>query len=105
MSDSTEKDSVISEAPYHHYSEEVISSDYDHEEEKLVKLITLQKIPDIEEQERSRKLWIPLEPVEDIDDYQHLFESQQDEELEETEFLRPSALPEAPMLKQGKEKK
>jgi len=108
-SDSTEKDSLISEAPYHHYSEEVISSDYDHEEEKVVKLITLQKIPDIEEQERSRKLWIPLEPVEDIDDYQTLFESEHDEVLEETEleeiFMRPSALPEAPMLKQGKETK
>merc|ERR1711892_666094 len=75
-SDSTEKDSLISEAPYHHYSEEVISSDYDHEEEKVVKLITLQKISDIEEQERSRKLWIPLEPVEDIDDYQNLFKSE-----------------------------
>merc|ERR1711892_508290 len=105
ISDSTEKESLISEAPYHHYSEEVISSDYDQEEEELVKLITLQKIPDIEEQERSRKLWIPLEPVEDMDDYQHLFESEQDEDLEETEFLRPSALPEAPMLKQGKETK
>merc|ERR1712106_57904 len=104
-SDSTEKDSLISETPYHHYSEEVISSDYDHEEEKVVKLITLQKIPDIEEQERSRKLWIPLEPVEDIDDYQNFFESEQEEVLEETEFLRPSALPEAPMLKQGKEPK
>merc|ERR1711892_887872 len=105
ISKSTEKDSLISEAPYHHYSEEVISSDYDHEEEELVKLITLQKIPDIEEQERSRKLWIPLEPVEDMDDYQHLFESEHEEALEETEFLRPSALPEAPMLKQGKETK
>jgi len=50
-----------------------------------------------------------LEPVEDIDDYQSLFESEHDEVLEKTEleeiFMRPSALPEAPMLKQGKETK
>lgn len=73
------------------------------------KLVKLEKIEEFEEQDRSRKLWIPLKPVEDIEDYQHTFEVEQNGVMGDTEvdedFLRPSALPLAPMLKQEKEDK
>ena len=68
--------------------------------------VELEKITGIEEQDKNRKLWIPLEPVEDIEDYQNMFEAKHDVLFEKTEvdedFFRPSALPEAPMLKQEK---
>ena len=86
------------------YDENV--SENDHTEEKIVKLVKLEKIPDIEDKERGRELWIPLEPVDDIGDYQEIFEVEDHEEdNDQNYFLRPSALPEAPMLKQEKEKK
>ena len=81
----------------------------DDSKETVFKLVKLEKTPDIEEQERSRELWIPLEPVDDIDDYQQMFEvddhKDQEENFDQDYFLRPSALPEAPMLKQEKEHK
>jgi len=84
-------------------------SENDHSEEKIVKLVKLEKTPDIENQERGRELWIPLEPVTDIGDYQEIFEVEDhkdhEEENDQDYFLRPSALPEAPMLKQEKEHK
>merc|ERR1712123_247752 len=105
LSDSTEKEDFISESPSLTYSiEDDPSSEY--EENRFVKLITLKKMPDLEEQEGNSKAWIPLKLVEDKKD---TIESEHDEVLDETEFedifLRPSALPEAPMLKQGKETK
>merc|ERR1712083_975716 len=76
---------------------------------KLVKLVKLEKTSENEEQERSSNLWIPLKPVSDIIDYQDYQEQDEEDEDDETEvedhFLRPSALPEAPMLKQEKELK
>ena len=71
------------------------------------KLVKLERIEEFEEQDRSRKLFIPLKPAEDIEDSQHNFEVEQDGVMEETkvdeDFVRPFALPEAPMLKQEKE--
>jgi len=81
----------------------------DHSEETVFQLVKLEKTPDSEEPERSRELWIPLEPVDDIDDYQQMFEVEdhkdQEQNFDQHHFLRPSALPEAPMLKQEKEHK
>jgi len=78
-------------------------------DENLVNFVELKNKHDSEvEEERTRKLWIPLKPVEDIDDYEDLLEPSKD--LEENEnvddyFLRPSELPDTPMLKQEKEYK
>ena len=74
-----------------------------------VNFVELEKKPGTEvEEERSRKLWIPLKPVNDINDYQDVLELNND--LEEDKnvddyFLRPSELPDTPMLKQEKEYK
>merc|ERR1719481_804695 len=53
--------------------------------------------------EGNKVLWIPYKPVEDIQDYQSVFqpESERSDDTYE-EFLRPSDIPEAPMLKQEK---
>ena len=68
-----------------------------------VKLISLDKANDLEEKERSKVLWIPLNPSENIEDYQTLFEPQGEiEEDKQEDFLRASEIPEAPMLKQEK---
>ena len=81
----------------------------DHSVGTAFQLVKLEKTPDIKEQERSRELWIPLDPVDNIDDYQEMFHVDYNEVHEENEnqepFQRPSALPEAPMLKQEKEHK
>ena len=58
---------------------------------------------EIKEQERSKVLWIPLNPVENIEDYQNMFASENDRSFNvDEDFLRPSDIPEAPMLKQEK---
>merc|ERR1711892_1050447 len=98
-----EIEDFISESPSLTYSvDEDPSSEY--EENRFVKLITLKKMPDLEEQEGNSKSLIPLKFVEEKKD---TFESDHDEFLDKPEFedifLRPSALPEAPMLNQGKE--
>merc|ERR1719425_119763 len=62
---------------------------------------------DISEQEDTieakKVLWIPYKPVDDIQDYQSVFQpdSKRSDDTYE-EFLRPSDIPEAPMLKQEK---
>merc|ERR1712013_904131 len=59
---------------------------------------------ELEEKKKTKKvLWIPYKPVEDIQDYQSVFEpdSERSDDTYE-EFLRPSDIPEAPMLKQEK---
>merc|ERR1719320_697309 len=81
----------------------------DHSLGTAFQLVKLEKTHDIKEQERSRELWIPLDPVDNIDDYQEMFHVDYNKVHEENEnqepFQRPSALPEAPMLKQEKEYK
>jgi len=65
---------------------------------------------DISEQEdtieANKVLWIPYKPVDDIQDYQSVFQpdSERSDDTYE-EFLRPSDIPEAPMLKQEKSAK
>eukprot|EP00092_Neocalanus_flemingeri_P042270 GFUD01046141.1.p1 GENE.GFUD01046141.1~~GFUD01046141.1.p1 ORF type:complete len:652 (+),score=183.46 GFUD01046141.1:49-1956(+) len=89
------------------YSEEHYEASVDHKE-KPIEIVALEKIPELEEQERSSNtLWIPLLPVEDIEDYQNEFASSYNEviEDEEADFLRPSSIPEPKILKQEKEKK
>jgi len=58
------------------------------------------------EKENSKVLWIPLNAEEDIDDYQTYFKARFSNEREEQDFdedfLRPSDIEEATMLKQGK---
>ena len=100
------EDSSI-ETLYSDISEETdVSYEDQKEEPAVVKLMTLEKRPEFEGQERSKLLWIPLKPVEDIEDYQHAFASNNDEMIEDTdneeEFFRASDIPEAPMLKQEK---
>jgi len=100
------EDSSI-ETQYSDISEETyVSSEDQKEEPAVVKLMTLEKRPEFEGQERSKLLWIPLKPVKDIEDYQHAFASNNDEMIEDTdneeEFFRASDIPEAPMLKQEK---
>jgi len=53
--------------------------------------------------EAKKVLWIPYKPVDDIQDYQSVFQpdSERSDDTYE-EFLRPSDIPEAPMLKQEK---
>merc|ERR1711892_515898 len=59
INDSTEEEDFISESPSLTYSvEEDSSSEY--EENRFVKLITLKKMPDLEEQEGNRKSLIPV---------------------------------------------
>merc|ERR1712013_805242 len=61
-------------------------------------------LSELEEKKKTKKvLWIPYKPVEDIQDYQSVFEpdSERSDDTYE-EFLRPSDIPEAPMLKQEK---
>jgi len=61
-------------------------------------------LSELEEKNKAKKvLWIPYKPVEDIQDYQSVFEpdSERSDDTYE-EFLRPSDIPEAPMLKQEK---
>jgi len=66
-------------------------------------VVTVAKKSEIKELERSKILWIPLNPVENIEDYQNMFVPENDRSFEVNEpFLRPSDLPEAPMLKQEK---
>jgi len=66
-------------------------------------LISLDGANEVEEKERSKVLWIPLNPSENIEDYQTLFEPQAETEKDEQEdFLRASEIPAAPMLKQEK---
>merc|ERR1712025_900966 len=92
---------------YNHAEEDDNTSDKDYIE--LVKLEKLEQGSNIEEEEKGRQLWIPLEPVDDINEYQDMFENDynEDEEKQDHEdfFLRPSAIPEAPVLKQERERK
>ena len=65
--------------------------------------VSVEKKSEIKEQERSKVLWIPLNPVENIEDYQNMFASENDRSFDvDEDFLRPSDIPEAPMLKQEK---
>merc|ERR1711892_633510 len=74
---------------------------------KLVKLVKLENIQNIDAEEINKLSWIPLKPVEDMDNYQQIYAEEHDEVAEEDSdyehFLRPSPLPETPMLKQEKE--
>jgi len=94
---------------YQYEQQDEKTSENYHSKETVFKLVKLEKRPDIEEQERSRELWIPLEPVDNINDYQEMFDVEYNEVQEENEnedpFHRASALPEAPMLKQEKQQK
>merc|ERR1711915_768191 len=66
-------------------------------------IVSLDGANEVEEKERSKVLWIPLNPSENIEDYQTLFEPQGETEQDEQEdFLRASEIPAAPMLKQEK---
>merc|ERR1711970_1037071 len=94
---------------YQYEQQDEKTSENYHSKETVFKLVKLEKRPDIEEQERSRELWIPLEPVDNINDYQEMSDVEDNEVQEENEnedpFHRASALPEAPMLKQEKQQK
>jgi len=85
------------ETPY----EVVDAADFDQTDENSNEVISLEEKPD--EKEKSKVLWIPYKPVKDIQDYQTVFESDHERpEYSHEEFLRPSDIPEAPMLKQEK---
>eukprot|EP00092_Neocalanus_flemingeri_P036076 GFUD01039280.1.p1 GENE.GFUD01039280.1~~GFUD01039280.1.p1 ORF type:complete len:715 (+),score=216.36 GFUD01039280.1:47-2146(+) len=106
------KDDEVSsgETKYSYNSEEnKDASEHENKKQLFAKLVTIEKIPEVEEKERSKMLWIPLNPVEDIEDYQNNFSAYANEEIEEAEdeqhFFRPSDIPEAPMLKQEKQTK
>jgi len=80
------------------------------DQKDIVNFVKLEKNPDIEEDEEERggNLWIPLKPVNDMDDYQDMFKVDNDIEADDNDdahFMRPSELPKAPMLKQEKERK
>merc|ERR1712212_772839 len=87
--------------------EETFIADY--HDEDVAHFVELKNKIDTEvEEERTRNMWIPLKPVDDIDDYQDMVEPNNNlEENENVEdyFLRPSELPDTPMLKQEKEYK
>merc|ERR1712106_879051 len=73
---------------------------------KLVKLVKLENIQNIDAEETNKVSWMSLKPVEDMDNYQQIYAEEHDEVAEEDSdyehFLRPSPLPETPMLKQEK---
>jgi len=90
--------------------EDDVSGEYEYKGPKLVKLVKLVKlehIEDIDAEEENKISWMPLKPVEDIDNHQQTYAEEHDEVEEEDsdyeQFLRPSPLPETPMLKQEKE--
>merc|ERR1719483_1992165 len=89
------------------YSEEDYEDVPEYKEKKteLFELVSLEKIPDYDEEDRSKILWIPIKPVENIQDYQALPEEYDVvKEIESGEdFLQASDIPEATMLKQEKE--
>jgi len=74
---------------------------------KLVKLVNLENIKNVDAEEENKISWMPPKPVEDMDNYQQIYAEELDEVAEEDsdyeQFLRPSPLPETPMLKQEKE--
>jgi len=89
-------------------SDKPTSSEIDQIVKQIINDEITEKKADIQEQERSRVLWIPLKAVDDIEDYQNLFTAPFRDESEEydfeEEFFRPSDIPEATMLKQEKGK-
>merc|ERR1711892_461771 len=93
------------------YSEESDDSSEYRKQPAVVELVTttVDNKPEFVEEEKSKILWIPFKPVEDIEDYQNTFSSHDNELVEEAEeeenFFRPSGIPEPPMLKQEKETK
>jgi len=91
------------------YSEEDYEDVPEYKEKKteLFELVSLEKIPDYDEEDRSKILWIPIKPVENIQDYQALPEEYDVVKKIESgeDFLRASDIPEATMLKQEKEVK
>merc|ERR1719452_169856 len=91
------------------YSEEPYEEPPEYNEKKpgFFELVSLEKVPENEEEERSKILWIPIKPVENIQDYQALPEQYDVLEGVESEedFLRASDIPKATMLKQEKEMK
>jgi len=98
------------ETQYSDYSENKDdASQHQKEDTAFDELMNLEKSSEFEEQERSKILWIPLKPIEDIKDYQNIFATENNEVTEESkdeeDFLRPSDIPKAPMLKQEKESK
>jgi len=100
-----ENENLSAETEQYEYSDEEYDASVHHEEE-IVEMVTLEKTP---EHKRSKILWIPLQPVEEIEDYQDNFASNYNEKFEEVnkeqEFFRPSDIPEATMLKQEKNAK
>merc|ERR1712106_957567 len=87
--------------------EDDVAAEYDNKGPELVKLVKLENIQNIDAEERNKISWMPLKPVEDMDNYQEIYADEHDEVAEEDSdyehFLRPSPLPETPMLKQEKE--
>merc|ERR1712106_54952 len=87
--------------------EDDMSAKVENNEPKLVKLVKIENIQNIDAEERNKISWMPLKPVEDMDNYQQIYAEEHDEVAEEDSdyehFLRPSPLPETPMLKQEKE--
>ena len=71
-----------------------------------VKLISLDGADKLEEIYRSKVLWIPLNPSENIEDYHTLFEPQGKTEKDEQKgFLRAAEISEPLMLNQEKMRK
>jgi len=93
------------------YSEESDDTSEYHKQPAVAELVTttIDNKPEFVEEEKSKILWIPFKPVEDIEDYQNTFTSHDNELVEEAEeeenFFRPSGIPEPTMLKQEKETK
>merc|ERR1711892_602252 len=85
--------------------EDDVAAEYENKGPELVKLVKLENIQNIDAEEINKISWMPLEPVEDMDNYQQIYADEHDEVAEEDyeHFLRPSPLPETPMLKQERE--
>merc|ERR1711892_574945 len=85
--------------------EDDMSAKVENNEPKLVKLVKIENIQNIDAEKTNKISWMPLEPVEDMDNYQQIYADEHDEVAEEDyeHFLRPSPLPETPMLKQERE--
>jgi len=87
--------------------EDDVAAEYENDGPKLVKLVKLENIEDIDAEEENKISWMPLKNLEDMDNYQQIYAEEHDQVEEEDSnyehFLRPSPLPETPMLKQEKE--
>ena len=102
------KDSTEEHQYSDNLSQKLQSTESDKKVTELNEIGKIKKNSDFQEEERSRVLWIPLKAVDDIEDYQNLFTAKFSDEMEEydseEDFLRPSDIPEATILKQEKVK-